>query len=403
MPDARDLSEIHRLAYDHAIDADGHILEPSDLWERYLEPQFRERALRIVCDADGLEEIEIDGRRSVTATKGMPSLLGVMGASDLTSIALDPDRTYESEAAYGSMDPAERLRLLDAEGLDAAVLYPTLGLLWEAELDDPELSQAYTRAYNRWICEFCSDSGGRLVPTAHLSLTDPTAAAAELERAVGEGARGCFVLPFTHGRRALAHPDHDRVFATAQDLDVVFAIHPGFEPDWAKGERFTGTNWTGERLQLLEAVRGPDGVRHQFATFFDLAVFDRFPRLKLLVLESGGGWIGHYLDRMDAVYGHTPIGTGLALEHTPSDYFRERCWISCDPDERTLGPLMSEYGADRFLWASDYPHADHTPDYLHDLENLARGLPEHDRRQFLGDNARSLFGIGDRRPLLTSP
>src|SRR5471032_113881 len=102
MPDARDLSEIHRLAYDHAIDADGHILEPSDLWERYLEPQFRERALRIVCDADGLEEIEIDGRRSVTATKGMPSLLGVMGASDLTSIALDPDRTYESEAAYGS-------------------------------------------------------------------------------------------------------------------------------------------------------------------------------------------------------------------------------------------------------------------------------------------------------------
>jgi predicted TIM-barrel fold metal-dependent hydrolase len=402
MSASRDLSDVHRLAYDGAIDADGHILEPPDLWEQYLEPQFRDRALRIVRDADGLEEIEIGGRRSVTSTKGMPSLLGVMGAPDLMSIALDPDRTYVTEASYGSMDPSERIRLLDAEGLDAAVLYPTLGLLWEAELDDPELSQAYTRAYNRWICEFCAGSGGRLVPTAHLSLSDPEAAATELERAVGEGARGCFVLPFTYARRSLAHPDHDRVFAAAQDLDVVFAIHPGFEPNWAKGERFTGSDWTGDRLQLLEAVRGPDGVRHQFVTFFDLAVFDRFPRLKLLVLESGGGWIGHYLDRMDAVFGHTPIGVGLALRHKPSDYFRERCWISCDPDESTLGPLMEQYGASQFLWASDYPHADHTPDYLQDLEILAAGLPEADRRRFLGDNARVLFKIEDHKRVLAA-
>jgi uncharacterized protein len=395
MPDSHDLSGVRRLAYSGAIDADGHILEPPDLWERYLEPAFRHRALRIVRDADGLEEIEIDGRRSVTITKGMPSLLGVMGAPDLMSIALDPARTYESEAAYGSMDPSERVRLLDAEGLDAAVLYPTLGLLWEAELTDPELSQAYTRAYNRWICEFCADSGGRLVPTAHLSLTDPAAAAVELERAVEAGARGCFVLPFTHDHRALAHPEHNRVFAAAQDLDVVFAIHPGFEPSWAKGERFTGADWTGDRLQLLEAVRGPDGVRHQFVSFFDLAVFDQFPRLKLLVLESGGGWVGHYLDRMDAVYGHTPIGAGLSLAHRPSTYFEDRCWVSCDPDERTLGPLMAQYGASRFLWASDYPHADHTPDYLQDLETLARGLPDADRRLFLGDNVRALFKVED--------
>src|SRR3546814_3551587 len=87
------------------------------------------------------------------------------------------------------MDPGERLTLLDAEGIDAVVLYTTVGLLWEAELEDPELSQAYCKAYNRWICEFCSDSP-RLVPTAHLSLSDPVAAAKELERAVGEGAKG---------------------------------------------------------------------------------------------------------------------------------------------------------------------------------------------------------------------
>src|SRR3546814_7098619 len=99
-----------------------------------------------------------------------------------------PERTSLHEAPFGSMDPGERLTLLDAEGIDAVVLYTTVGLLWEAELEDPELSQAYCKAYNRWICEFCSDSP-RLVPTAHLSLSDPVAAAKELERAVGEGAK----------------------------------------------------------------------------------------------------------------------------------------------------------------------------------------------------------------------
>jgi predicted TIM-barrel fold metal-dependent hydrolase len=397
MPVTRELSGIRRLTYEGAIDADGHVLEPPDLWQQYLEPRFRDRALRIVRDADGLEELEIGGRRSTVSTKGMPSLLGVMGAPDLMTIALDPSRTYVSEASYGSMDATERLLLLDAEGLDAAVLYPTLGLLWEAELDDAGLSQAYTRAYNRWICEFCAASDGRLIPTAHLSLTDPEAAADELARAVSQGARGCFVLPFTHARRPLAHPDHDRVFAAAQDLDVVFAIHPGFEPEWAKGTRFAAADWTGPRLQLMEAVRGPDGVRHQFAACFDLGLFERFPRLRLLVLESGGSWVGHYLDRMDAVFGHTPIHAGPSLKEKPSDYFRERCWVSCDPDEGTLAPLIERFGADRFLWASDYPHADHSADYLKDLEDLAAALSERDRRQFLGDNVRALFSIEGRR------
>ena len=273
------------------------------------------------------------------------------------------------------------------------MLYTTVGLLWEAELDDPELSQAYTRAYNRWICEFCADSP-RLVPTAHLSLSDPKAAAAELERAVGEGAKGAYVAPFTHDGRPLGHPDNDPVFDAAQDLGVPFAIHPTFEPQWTKGTRMGA--WENVReLRLLASVTASDGVRHQFTTLFDYGVFDRFPQLKVIVLESGGGWIGYWLDRIDAVYGHTFIGTRVPLERKPSDYFRERVWISCDPDERTIPALAERFGADRFLWASDFPHADHTPEYLADLEELAAAFPdEGDRRAFLGDNARALFDIG---------
>jgi uncharacterized protein len=381
----------HRISYAGAVDADGHVLEPPDLWERYLEPRYRDRALRIVLDDDGLEELEIGGRRSAMSRKGFPSTLGAMGDPDLKSMQFDPHRTYVSETPFGAMDPDERLVLLDAEGIDAVILYTTVGLLWEAELDDPELSQAYTRAYNRWICEFCSGSP-RLIPTAHLSLSDPVAAAAELERAVGEGARGAYVAPFTHDGRPLGHPTNDPVFAAAQELDVPFAIHPTFEPQWTKGARM-GTWENVKQLRLLASVSASDGVRHQFTTLFDYGVFDRFPRLKVLVLESGGGWIGYWLDRIDAVYAHTFIGTRVPLRHKPSDYVRERVWLSCDPDERTIPALAERFGADRFLWASDFPHADHTPGYVKDLDELVGMFPEPDRRRFLGDNARALFDI----------
>jgi predicted TIM-barrel fold metal-dependent hydrolase len=385
------MHETGRITHDGAVDADGHILEPPTMWEDYIDPKYRDRALRFRVDEDGLEELEIDGRRSQMSRRGFPSTLGAMGDPDLAAMQRDPERTYLAEAPYGSMDPNERLDVLDVEGLDAVILYTTVGLLWETELEDPELSQAYTKAYNRWICEFCADSP-RLVPTAHLSLSDPVAAARELERAVGEGAKGCYVAPFTHDAKPLGHPDHDPVFAAAQDLGVPFAIHPTFEPQWTKGQRM-GSWEQVKQLRLLASVTASDGVRQQFTTLFDHAVFDKFPQLKVLVLESGGGWIGYWLDRIDAVYGHTFIGERVPLEHKPSDYFRERCWISCDPDERMIPALAERYGVSRFLWASDFPHADHTPEYVDDLNKLVDGFPEADRRAFIGDNARALFGI----------
>lgn len=381
------MHETHRVAVDGAVDADGHILEPPDLWENYIDPKYRDRALRIVVDENGLEELEIDGGRSKMSRRGFPSTLGAMGYADLGALQKDPERTYLTEAPYGTMHAGERLEVLDAENIDVA----TVGLLWEAEVTDPALSQAYTRAYNRWITEFCADSP-RLVPTAHISLSDPQAAAAELERAVTEGAMGAYVYPFTHDAKPLGHPDHDVVFAAAQDLDVPFAIHPTFEPQWTKGER-VGDWQNVKQLRLLASVQASDGVRHQFTTLFDYGVFDKFPRLKVLVLESGGGWIGYWLDRIDAVYGHTFIGGRVPLKEKPSDYFRERIWISCDPDERTIPALAERFGVDRFLWASDFPHADHTPEYVHDLNELVASFPEQDQAAFIGDNARALFKL----------
>ena len=391
LPD-KSIHEAYRIEFDGAVDADGHILEPPDLWETYLETKYQDRALRFNLDESGLEELEIGGERSVMSRRGFPATLGAMGAPDLTDIQRNPDRTYMLEAPFGSMDPKQRLEVLDAENMDASIIYTTVGLLWEAEVKDPELSQAYTRAYNRWVCDFCRDSGGRLIASAHLSLTDPEAAAAELRRAVDDGAKGCYVAPFTHDAKPLGHPDNHIVFATAQELGVPFAIHPTFEPQWTKGDRM-GPWENVKQLRLTASVTASDGVRHQFTTLFDYGVFDLFPELKVLVLEAGGGWIGYWLDRIDAVYDHTFIGGRVPLEHKPSEYFQRQVWISCDPDERTIPALAERYGYDRFIWASDFPHADHTPEYVHDLNELVGMFPEEHQRAFIGDNVRQLFSL----------
>ena len=163
---------------------------------------------------------------------------------------------------------------------------------------------------------------------------------------------------------------HDVVFAAAQDLGVPFAIHPTFEPQWTKGARMG--DWENvKQLRLLASVTASDGVRHQFTSLFDYGVFDRFPRLKVLVLESGGGWIGYWLDRMDTTW-ESPQGNlaRQVLPEKPGAYFRRQCWISADPDETALPGVMEVVGADRFFWASDFPHPDHPPEYIPNLEGL---------------------------------
>jgi len=382
------MEEIRRIAYPGAVDADGHILEDAGLWERYLEPRYRDRAMRLARDEQGLEFLEIDGRSSKHVRRGLPASLGGM-LKNVENVIPSPANTYASCAAFGAMDAKERVQRLEREGLDAAFLYPTLGVLWEAECEDVELAQAYTRAYNRWIADFCRDSGGKLIPIAHLSLGDPAAASEELVRAVKDGCKGGWVAPFSITRVPHGHPDHDRLFATAQDLDVPLAIHPSFEPDWAVPHRF---EIRGRGKNFFLNVTAADAVRHAFTTFFQFATFDRFPRLKLVLLESGAGWIGYWLDRMDG-YCRSLVGIGVALREKPSDYFRRQCWISCDPDETTIPGLVALLGEDRFFWASDFPHPDHTGDYIAELERLVGDLPETARTGLLGANVRRLFQV----------
>ena len=393
------------------IDCDGHILEPPDLWEKYVDPKYRERAMRIRVGDDGFEYLEIDQKRAKMTQPGLLGSLGGMGRKvddarklrerairgevkpeDVRGLSLmpKPEDTYLKGAAFGTMDMKERLKLLDQEGMAKAILYPTIGLLWEAELFDAELASVYCRAYNRWIADFCRDSGGRLIPIAHLSLGDPEEAAREFERAVKDGCKGAFVCPFTITRVPHGEAAHDRVFSVAQDLDVPLAIHPTFEPAaFGIHHRYDDFQWASWYFDLFAG----QGVQHAFATFFQLGVFDRFPRLRLVVLESQAGWIGYFLDRADAIYNGTTLGASVRLKEMPSYYFKRQCYISADPDERTIAAMMEIVGEDKFFWASDYPHPDHPGNYLEELRGLIAPMKDSGKRAILGENVSRAYKI----------
>jgi uncharacterized protein len=405
------------------IDADGHILEPPDLWERYLEAKYRDRAVRIRTGDDGLEFLEVDGQRAKLTSAALLHSLGgmkklmemggaveqlnaatrekvkarmsqrVKGAKPFEHMAADgmnPNDTYLSGCAPGAMDLGERLEILEHENMDHAVIYPTLGLLWEAEVFEPEITSAYCRAYNRWIAEFCKDSGGRLVPIAHVSLGDPHEAARELQRAVKDGCKGAFVAPYTITRKPHGHPDHDVFFAAVQDLDVPVGIHPELEPvEFGVHGRFEGMEWADWYFDLFAA----QGVPQAFATLFQYGVFDKFPRLRVVVLESGAGWIGYWLDRADAIYRRTALGGTVQLKECPSYYFKRQCYISADPDERSIAAMTKLVGEDRFFWASDYPHPDHPGNYLEELNGLVEGMTPRARKGILGRNVAECYRL----------
>ena len=378
------------------VDADSHVLEPPDLWSRYVEPRFRDRAVRVVRADAGHDVLLVDGKPAKLTT---PEMLGDFGGMGRT---LDEQATaalsgrYAENAPAAATDPRARIAQLDREGVAATVLYPSLGLQWPAETTDAAYVHANLVAYDRWLEDFCADSNGRLIAVAHLALGDPHDAAKELRRAVANGARGGVLLPYTHDGKPHGHPDHDPLFAAACDLGVPLGIHTGVDPVTRDlYRRYDGLTWPDaipQGIWFLQLMFS-QAVQQAFSTFFLHGTFDRFPELKLVVLEAGAGWLGFWMDRMDAMFAGA-LRLTMPLRDLPSTYVRRNVWISADPDERALAAIVPYVGADRFVWASDYPHSDHTGGYIEHVHALARLLPdEPERRALLGANAAALYDI----------
>ena len=147
----------------NVIDSDGHVLEPPTFWTEYIDPEYRQRAPELFVDTDGRERLRIEGK-----VFGGPTGLGLVGAIGArqgdTSI-----RIKYTEGRKGGFDPHARIPDLDLDGIDAVFLYPSVGLFAGA-IQDPQLAAAASRAYNRWLADYCKPYPDRLFGVAMLPI-----------------------------------------------------------------------------------------------------------------------------------------------------------------------------------------------------------------------------------------
>lgn len=365
------------------VDADGHVCEPPDLWERGLPDRFRDQGIRLRWnEATGYDECLVED--NVATDRGLVGL----GNAGETFEDFGRGRHYEDLNPAG-FDAGERVKVLDSEGIDLSVIYPGLGLKLGG-IVDPELAVWSCRVYNDWLAEWTGTAPDRLRGVGALPMQDPTAAADEARRIRDLGLVGGFARPNAYLGRPFHHPVYTPVWEALEETGLPLALHPAGLPDMPGASK------------ALLTLMAP-GTHHALILLFDQqmtlsnltygGVLERHPALKVIVLECGGGWIAHWMDRLNEFEDSYGWATA-AMSLTPEEYFRRQCWISFDPGERTPGLLAPLVGADRFIWASDFPHSDAKyPGVVEELREHNAALPTMDRVGLFGQNALDLYGI----------
>ena len=398
------------------VDADGHVLEHPTAMLDYMPERYRKRCFHVETDESGTEWCFYDD------LKMYANRMALAGAGGMTleerQRALKGEMRY-SDIRSGAFDPARRLVEMAQDDIEQAVVYPTqfLGISSRPDLD---FAEAQARAYNRWVADYCSEAPTRLFGIAAAPQTDIDRCIRIIEDARKLGHVGVFLRPNPNREGSwFCDGSYDRLWGALQDLDLAVGFHPYLMPDMPGAVRQLGLNefLAPGAKSIMEMTADVDliadgtyGNKNIFFTqalgnVFDMqialtmlicgGVLERFPRLRCIFLEANGGWIVPILERLDH---HYEIFRWEVPQLTmrPSEYFKRQCWISFDPDESTLkltaeSPLV---GADRIIWASDYPHPDaKIPGVVGELRDQMKGLPDAAQRRIFGLNAVDLYGL----------
>jgi predicted TIM-barrel fold metal-dependent hydrolase len=359
------------------VDADGHVVEPRAAWDS-VPDRYRPR---IEADSHGFEHVVVGDTEILAVPLGT---LATPGAR-----FYDPDHVRPLEDAWpGGSDPAARLSDMDTEGIDRAVLFPSVGLYFWA-LDDPTAAVAIAIAYNDWLASYCAADPARLFGAAMLPVQDPVAAATELRRAHDElGFPAAFVRPNPSCGRSLSDPAYEPIWTAAEEVGMTIGIHEGSSvivPTLGADRPFNPL--------ILHAVSHAFEEMLACAQLIAFGVLERHPDLRVVFLESGGGWVPFWLERLDEqAESFGAFCTQMRL--APSEYFARQCWISYEIDEKTLPALAPFIGADRIVWGSDYPHHDATfPGAVTTLRRTLSPLDDDTRMKILGANAAELYRL----------
>jgi predicted TIM-barrel fold metal-dependent hydrolase len=340
------------------LSADSHMVEPADLWVDRLDRRFKERAPRAVTKpdqpgaffvAEGLQSFPIAGLAAI--------------GRDGEEYARHMSTGYEA-VRPSEWDPVERIKDQEIDGVEAEVLYTSVGMPLFG-LKDSELQRACFRVYNDWLAEFCSHDPQRLIGISLISLENVELAVAELERCRKRNLRGGMIRGSAPEDLPYSSAIYDPFWQAASDLQMPLSLHivtgGAKSPVWqivghiAKSEKDTpGISQIG-RYQFYLA-----DIQVTPYTLVVSGVLERFPRLKIVSAENDTGWIPHFMYRLDHGYKKYWANAKIRkLEMAPSDYIRRQVYATFQDDP--IGPATwSFFGEDNYMWASDFPHGDCT-------------------------------------------
>ena len=362
------------------ISADSHVNEPPDLWATRVDKKYRERAPQLVTPPGGKEGafFHYEGYA--------PHPIGIGFGAGKTPEEL---KTFLTQGTYqdarpGGWDPAARKPDNEIDGVDAEVLYTTLGfrIFW---LKDAGLQADCFRVYNDWLAEYCRHAPRRMAGMALISLYDPRAGAQELTRCTRMGLKGAMIWCSPPTEQPYSSTVYDPFWAAAQELRVPISLHAitgmGQESQWDRGEPYM-------RSTVLSHE-----VERSFSVLIFSGVLERFPELQIVSAENNIGWLPYYLQRMDRTFERGRYAAGYKLGLKPSEYFQRQMWATYIDDY--VGVASRHFiGVDRVMWSSDYQHQ--ASSWPHSQEVVARDFKDatpEERFKITRGNVAQLYGF----------
>ncbi|TMA53346.1 MAG: amidohydrolase [Deltaproteobacteria bacterium] len=355
------------MAVLRVISADSHMMEPADLWVGRLDRKFRDRAPHVVKN---------EGKPGYAFVAPGINPFPVAGgfARGLSGKELKEHMAKGYEAARPSgWDPVERIKDQDIDGVEAEVLYTTLGMPL-FQLDDADLQRACFRVYNDWVAEFRSCNPKRLHPIALISLEDLTEGIKELERCTQRGLD-----------RPYSSKEYDPFWQAASELHMPLSLHV----ITGKGKE-SKVDFSQIATQAMSVLHE---VQRSLTSIIFGGVLERFPQLLIVSAENDTGWFPHYMYRLDHIYEKFGAMLPEQLPLKPSEYVRRQVWATFQDDP--VGPATYKmFGEHNYMWASDFPHADSTwPNSRKVIEKDFAGVPADVTNKIIFENAAKLYRI----------
>jgi predicted TIM-barrel fold metal-dependent hydrolase len=413
------------------FDGDSHVVEPSELWDRYVAPEFRTLARNALWRQEGTlgSYLKVNGKIfRDTMNSNIPRHAIFKPGMTWDAVgALDP--TVRHPMTEGASNPKARIRDMDAMGIDQAFLYPT----WFAEsfhlVEDPDVAYALARGYNDWIADFCAAAPSRLFAAAMLPLQNMDYALEELNRIARiPNLRAVFIRPMFLEGHYFTHPMYDPLWARLSELELAAAVHPTaglWNPEWTSHGPFFEKikNRLNQYNFMSTAGGGPHaggGPTRNFATtaspplghpiaqilapwldnhmfvaaaLIGFTVMQRYPEMKVIVAHGKASWMEEVLEKMEASTRTIPL-----LHHYPVRTDTEEMWeegkvmLGFDAEERLIRKLPDDF-AHKIVWGSRYPHHDTTSAY-DAIESLAGArIDGAILARMMGANAATQFGV----------